>query len=99
MLLDAGMRVLARNWRCRFGELDLVAMDGTTLVFIEVKCRARDALYNPAYAVDHRKRARLRRLAGAFVALERPRFDACRFDVVSVVASASPKLEHLVDAF
>jgi putative endonuclease len=99
MLSGMGMRVLARNWRSRFGELDLVALDGTTLVFVEVKCRARDDLYDPALAVDHRKRARLRRLAGAFMAMEKPHFDGCRFDVVSVVASTPPKLEHLVDAF
>ena len=99
MLSRLGMNVLARNWRSRFGELDLVALDGSTLVFVEVKCRARDALYDPAHAVDHRKQARLRRLANAFIAVERPRFTDCRFDVVSVVASSPPKLKHLVDAF
>jgi putative endonuclease len=99
LLSGMGMRVLARNWRSRFGELDLVAMDGDTLVFVEVKCRTRDELYDPALAVDHRKRAQLRRLAGAFMAMERPRFRECRFDVVSVVASSPPKLKHLVDAF
>jgi putative endonuclease len=99
LLSGMGMRVLARNWRSRFGELDLVAMDGGTLVFVEVKCRTRDELYDPALAVDHRKRAQLRRLAGAFMAMERPRFEECRFDVVSVVASSPPKLTHLVNAF
>ena len=98
-LSGMGMRVLARNWRSRFGELDLVAMDGDTLVFVEVKCRTRDELYDPALAVDHRKRAQLRRLAGAFMAMERPRFQDCRFDVVSVVASTPLKLNHLVNAF
>ena len=100
MLAGRGVTVLARNWRCRFGELDLVAMDGSTLVFVEVKCRAQDQLYNPGHAVDHRKRARLRRLAHAYLALERPpRFRDCRFDVVSVVASSPPRVEHVVDAF
>jgi putative endonuclease len=99
LLNGLGMRVLARNWRSRFGELDLVAMDGDTLVFVEVKCRTRDELYDPALAVDHRKRAQLRRLAGAFMAMERPRFHECRFDVVSVVASSPPRLKHVVNAF
>jgi putative endonuclease len=99
MLSGLGMRILARNWRSRLGELDLVAMDGKILVFVEVKCRARNELYDPALAVDHRKRFRVRRLARAFIATERPRFDACRFDVVSVVASSPPRIEHLVDAF
>lgn len=99
LLTGAGMRVLARNWRTKFGELDLVVMDGSTLVFVEVKCRRADRLYDPALAVDHRKQVRLRRLAGAYLALERPQFGDCRFDVVSVVASSPLRLRHLVDAF
>ena len=94
-----GMSVLCRNWRCRFGELDLVALDGTTLVFVEVKCRTRDLLYDPALAVDQRKQLRIRRLAEAFIAMERPHFSDCRFDVVSVVASRPVRLTHLADAF
>lgn len=93
------MKVLCRNWRCRFGELDLVALDGTTLVFVEVKCRTRDRLYDPALAVDQRKQLRVRRLAEAFIAMEHPHFSDCRFDVVSVVASKPVRLTHLADAF
>lgn len=99
LLVRAGMQVVARNWRTKFGELDLVAMDGSTLVFVEVKCRRENHLYDPALAVDHRKRDRLRRLARAYLALERPEFADCRFDVVSVVASTPLRLRHLVDAF
>lgn len=99
MLKKLGMQVLARNWRTKFGELDLVAMDGSTLVFVEVKCRRQDRLYDPAVAVDHRKQDRLRRLARAYLALERPEFADCRFDVVSVVACTPLRLRHLIDAF
>lgn len=99
VLQRKGMRVLARNWRCRLGELDLVAMDGSTIVFVEVKCRTRDRLYDPALAVDHRKQIRLRRLAEAFLAVENPAFIDCRFDVVSVVAASPVRVRHLADAF
>lgn len=99
LLQRRGMEVLARNWRCRWGELDLVAMEGATIVFVEVKCRRQDALYDPALAVDHRKRMRLRRMAEAFIAVEGPSFADCRFDVVGVVAGSVISLEHLVDAF
>ncbi len=99
LLERKGMCVLKRNWRCRFGELDLVAMEGSTLVFVEVKCRTRDSLYDPALAVDQRKQLRLRRLAEAFIAMERPQFRGCRFDVVSVVASKPVRMTHLADAF
>lgn len=102
MLAGKGMKVLARNWRCRFGELDLVAGDGDTLVFVEVKCRSRAELYDPALAVDRRKQFRLRRLAEAYLAAEAPAYRDCRFDVVSVVAGSGgrpARLIHLVDAF
>ncbi len=93
------MTVLARNWRCKVGELDLVALDGTTLVFVEVKCRSSDRIYDPGLAVDVRKQLRLRRVAQAFLSTERPRYRQCRFDVVSVVAGSPVRIDHVVDAF
>lgn len=99
LLERKGMRLLARNWRCKVGELDLVAMDGATLVFVEVKCRSRDRLYDPALAVDVRKQIRVRRVAEAYMAMEHPRFSDCRFDVVSVIAGNPVTLTHLVAAF
>lgn len=99
LLTGKGMVVLARNWRTKFGELDLVALDGDTIVFVEVKCRRADRLYDPALAVDFTKQSRLRRLAGAYLALERPQYANCRFDVVSVVAGTPARISHLIDAF
>lgn len=93
------MRIVDRNWRCRFGELDLVALDGSTLVFVEVKARSHDSFVDPALGVDHRKRVRIRRLAAAYLALEHPQFESCRFDVVSVVNGPPLKVDHIVDAF
>lgn len=94
-----GMRIVARNWRCRMGELDLVALDGDTLVFVEVKCRATDSLYDPALAVDYRKRMKVRKLAQVFLATVRPGFANCRFDVVSVTAGPPLQVLHIADAF
>lgn len=99
LLERKGMRILARNWRTKLGELDLVAMEGTTLVFVEVKCRTSEKLYDPALAVDHRKRLRLRRVAEAYLAMEHPRYADCRFDVVSVVPGSPVRIRHLVNAF
>lgn len=79
-----GLILVARNWRCRLGELDLVALDGPQVVFVEVKTRTGHAYGAPAEAVDGRKQARLARLANAFLQergwWERP----VRFDVVAV---------------
>lgn len=95
-----GLRILARNWRIRMGELDLVARDGGVLVFVEVKTRVTGDFVDPALGVDHRKRRQLRRLAEAYLALERPRPGPCRFDVVSVVlGTGGPAVRHIVDAF
>lgn len=95
-----GYRILARNWRKKLGELDLVATRGATLVFVEVKARRSAEFVDPALGVDHRKQRRLRRVASAYLAMERPRFADCRFDVVSVVLDAKrPRVEHTVAAF
>jgi putative endonuclease len=79
------MVVLARNWRCRFGEIDLVARDGSTLVICEVKTRTSDAHGTPIEAVAGRKAARLRRLAAHWLEVHDVEPAAVRIDVVSVV--------------
>jgi putative endonuclease len=80
-----GLVILARNLRSRLGEIDLVARDGPTLVFVEVKAR-RGGLPGdlPEAAVDARKRARLARLALSYLAARRLGERSCRFDVVGV---------------
>ncbi len=80
--------MLARNWRCSFGELDLVlALDGV-IVFCEVKARATAEYGGPEGAVHWAKQRRLRRLAAAWLATERPhgQFEV-RFDVAAVVGA------------
>jgi putative endonuclease len=84
-LRSLGMVVLARNWRCRFGEIDLVARDGSTLVICEVKTRTSDAHGTPIEAVAGRKAARLRRLAAHWLDVHDVEPAAVRIDVVSVV--------------
>jgi putative endonuclease len=95
-----GMNVVARNWRMKMGELDLVAVDGSTLVFVEVKARRGEPFIEPELAVGYDKQKRLRRVAEAYLAIERPFFKDCRFDVISVVAGVlEPKLRHIPNAF
>jgi putative endonuclease len=101
-LTAAGFEILDRNWRCRDGELDIVAADGPTLVFVEVKTRSTVAYGDPAEAVLPAKAARLRRLAVRWLA-EHPeqRRSQLRFDVVSVVrrTKAGLTVTHLPGAF
>ena len=100
----AGMQVLDRNWRCRDGELDIVARDGTALVFVEVKTRSSLACGVPAAAIDRCKVARLRRLAVRWMAEHRDLgqfWATVRFDVVAIVRrpSGQPDVKHLRAAF
>jgi putative endonuclease len=83
-LEEQGWEVLARNWRCPIGEIDIVARDGADAVAVEVKTRRSDAFGSPLEAVTRVKRARLRRLAGAWLAAQERHFDGIRIDVVGV---------------
>jgi putative endonuclease len=81
-----GYEVLARNWRCREGELDLVVRRARTIVFCEVKARTTTAFGVPAEAVDRDKRRRLRHLAARWLEDSPVRPTEIRFDVASVLA-------------
>jgi len=105
-LAAAGWQVVARNARTRHGELDIVARNGRTLVFVEVKAGRRNAAVGPerpAHAVDARKQRRIRRLAAAWLAENRdaPQCASIRFDVVGVTFDRSRPIaiEHIRDAF
>jgi putative endonuclease len=99
--LRNGFRLIARNWRCGLGELDLVVRRGRLLVFCEVKTRSTIALGGGYEAVTWSKRRRLRRLAEAFVSQTQVRPAATRFDVASVHVSrgSAPDVEVYQDAF
>ncbi len=96
-LAEAGMVVLARNWRCDLGEVDLVARDGPTLVICEVKTRRGLDYGTPQEAVTARKVARLRRLAARWLAESGQRPASVRIDVVSVLVRrrGAALVEHL----
>ena len=91
-----GYAVLARNWRCREGELDLVVRRGRVLVFVEVKARRTDRFGTPAEAVTPTKQRRLRTLASRYLEATELRPRGLRFDVVSILAD---RLEVIEAAF
>jgi putative endonuclease len=108
-LVRLGWRIVERNFRCRSGEIDLIALDGSILVFVEVKAGRQGSRYGPerpAYAVGPRKQLRLRRLAREWLAgggrAPRPSgVSGYRFDVVGVTFSGDgrPDVDHIRDAF
>jgi putative endonuclease len=103
----SGLRIVERNWRCREGELDIIAQDGDVLVFCEVKARSGTGFGTPAEAVTAAKGRRLRMLAARWLAERRatgaePGADAgarcptVRFDVVAVLrGGGAVSVEHL----
>lgn len=100
-LRKKGYRILERNFKIGKGELDLIAQDGKTMVFVEVKGRRTDRLGGPPYAVDSRKQQQLTKLALAYLAQRGLRNLSCRFDVVLISSPANqpPHITHLQDAF
>lgn len=96
-LIEAGLRVLDRNWRCPIGELDIVAREGNTLVFCEVKTRRSNAFGDPAEAVNWKKSRKLRQLAAKWLSEHDEHAREIRFDVVAVLAGPAgpPSIRHL----
>jgi putative endonuclease len=100
-----GFDILERNYRTRWGELDLVAFDGTTLVFCEVKTRRRGPMgVPPLEAVHRRKRAQVRSMAGRWLSerRDRPYAAGLRFDAIGVTLDPAGRLvslEHLEAAW
>ena len=91
-LTSLGFRILERRFRTRSGEIDLIALEGPTLVFVEVKCRTSGTYGGPAEAVDDRKQARLVRAAAIYLARGGDADRACRFDVLEVSGSGGGAL-------
>jgi putative endonuclease len=98
-LQSVGLRVLARNWRCRYGELDVIVADDAArvVVFVEVKTRTSDRFGGIEQAVSPEKLRRLRRLAGLWLARQDARWAAVRIDVIGVRIGRRPipEITHL----
>jgi putative endonuclease len=104
-LIRRGFEIVERNYRTRWGELDIVGFDGTILVFCEVKTRRLDARgQSPFDAIRHGKRTQVRKMAGRWLCerTDRPYADVLRFDAIGVTFDPSGRLigiEHLESAF
>lgn len=96
-LVDGGMVLVDRNWRCVAGEIDLVLQEGDILVFCEVKTRSSAAYGHPLEAVGRDKAARLRRLAAIWLDAHDVHARGLRIDVVGVLLGdrGAPQVDHL----
>ena len=95
-----GYKKIIRNYRCRLGEVDLIAMDGDTLVFIEIKTRKGKSVGYAKEAVDARKRRQISKAALAYMKSNDCCEDRARFDVVAVsLGEGEPEIEVVKNAF
>ncbi|MCC6543536.1 MAG: YraN family protein [Nitrospirae bacterium] len=95
-LKTKGYNIIERNYSNRFGEIDIIARDGSTLVFIEVKTRNSSLYGFPADAVDAKKQSRIGRVALSYISDKKFTNHPCRFDVLSI---HEDRIELFMDAF
>ena len=95
-LVRQGYRIVERNYRCKLGELDLIARDRGVLVFVEVRSRRSAEFGSALDAVNWHKRRKVTRVAMSYLAYRKPRFVEARFDVVAITG---PELVHIKDAW
>lgn len=93
-LAQRGLTIVGRNYRCRGGEIDIIARDAGTLVFVEVRMRRNRAFGGPAESITARKRHRLRLAAQHYLARFRDE-PPCRFDAILLDALAANRIEWL----
>jgi putative endonuclease len=100
-LKQKGFRIIIRNYRQKTGEVDIIAKDGNTLVFIEVKTRSSLLFGQPFEAVTAAKQTQLNRIALDYMTRNRITNQAARFDVVSILIEKNkePEIEHLQNCF
>lgn len=95
-LVCRGYRIVERNYRCKVGELDIVARDRGVLVFVEVRSRRSAEFGSALDAVSWQKRRKVTHVAMQYLAYRRPRFDEARFDVIAITGD---DLVHVEDAW
>ncbi|MBN2191079.1 MAG: YraN family protein [Candidatus Aureabacteria bacterium] len=96
-LIDKGYTILERNFRTKFGEIDIIAEKSGSVVFVEVKSRTEGTGYIPSEAVDSRKKRRLVRLSECYISRCGEKYDGFRIDLIGLVFKAGRILsvEHL----
>jgi putative endonuclease len=103
-LRAAGLKIIARNYHCRYGEIDLIARDGNTVVFVEVRYRRNNHFGSASMSVDRRKQRKLLATANSYLLVKK--LDCpCRFDVIAIEGvdksshEQTASIEWIVDAF
>ena len=97
-LKSKGYKIVERNFRCRFGEIDIIAEDGDVLTFVEVRTRFEGEKNPPQLSVNNKKQNHISRVAKYYIMLKKIKDVVCRFDVVAI-NKKDMKIEHIINAF
>ena len=96
-LIARGLQIVDRNWHCRFGEIDLIAQEGETLVFVEVRQRRNTRFGGAAFSITPAKQARLLATSTLYLAQLQPQ-PPCRFDAIIIEGQQLHWLKNCIDA-
>jgi putative endonuclease len=98
-LRNKGYEILETNWRCHFGEIDIIAREGKMLVIIEVKARQTALFGSPELAVNRKKQKNIIRMADLYIRIKKLDLEV-RFDIISVIINGEEcSISHIPDAF
>ncbi len=98
-LSEKGLEIIAENWRYGKGEIDIIAMQDNTIIFVEVKTRSSDYFGNPELSVSLKKQRQIIKTANAYIELNEINNEA-RFDIVAIVMNkTATRIEHIENSF
>ena len=95
-LKEKGYNIIETNYTNKLGEIDIIALDGKTLVFVEIKCRSTLAFGRPCEAVDLKKQQKIRKVAELYLLIKGKYYSDCRFDVIEILGD---EINHIKNAF
>lgn len=99
-LSKQGYRIVERRFRCKLGEIDIIAQDGSQLLFVEVKTRKNTSFGSPSEAVSHKKQQNIIHTARQYLSYKRQQNSPCRFDIVEVILDkGKASVNHIPNAF
>ena len=98
-LKQKGYKILATNYKNKIGEIDIIAKDKKTIVFIEVKARNSKAFGHPFEAIDSEKQLKIRRVAELYLITKHLTESPCRFDAISILGTEDYEIEHIENVF
>ncbi len=98
-LINKGYTIIERNYKNKIGEIDIIAKQGQTTVFVEVKTRLSRGFGDPLEAVNYKKQQKIRNVASVYLMKMKKLNTPCRFDVIAVLGETDEEIDHIENAF